>query len=219
MLAPVSAEYEPLEYAHIMLKPEAVMMLQRGIKYDLLGKIIALAKSASVLTSDWVFLTLTRDEVELIYAREIENGAISGLRLDTMAQWPSAHLILAGQHAKMISTVIKGRVSCRGGATCYVDYLPPGKNLLLPVITEECPENEMEVKSWSFGCGVRRDLSKLGVIVPEDGRGNDTTWNMLHSTATKDMYVDAFVYRLNAMQNDRFMTFEELPVIPDFRTI
>lgn len=218
MLTPVAAEHESLEYGHIMLKPEAIMMLQRGMEYDLLGKIIALAKLADVATSDWMFLMLSRAEVELIYAREIENGTMSGKRLDTMTQWPSAHLILTGQHAKMISTVIKGRVSCRGGATCYANYLPPGKNLLLPVITEECPASEIEVKSWSFGCGVRRDLSKLGMIVPEEGRDNDTTWNMLHSTATNDTYVDAFVERLNTMQSCRFMAFEELPAIPDFRT-
>lgn len=205
------------DQGHIMLKPEAIRLVQQGEVENLLERITGPLYEAGLTLGTWHFLTLTPYEVNAIYSLEVARKTLPTSRLESLMIWPTGHLLIQGNNCRIISTILKGRVSCRGGRTCYVNLIPPQQHIILPKIIEDCPPSELEKKSWDYGCGVRRELSNLGALTVEPGPVEDTTWNALHTATTKDTYVDWWAQQLLTMSSERLFTLERLPEIPDLR--
>lgn len=208
-----------LEYAHIMLKPEALSAIQKGYDLDTFSRIETLAKSAGMLVAPWQNFTLNEQEIEQMYQKELSFGWITRERVDSLVRWPTAHLIIIGPNSRIISTIIRGRVSCRGRENCFLKFLPPGQEIVIPDIIKNCPPESLPEKAWAMGCGARLEMIQSGILIPQDSRKNDTEWNMVHASTPSDEYVNDFVKHINQLPQGRFyQSISELPIIPDFRT-
>ncbi len=181
--------HEEANVAHLMFKPE---FCQLADKYPQIGsavteKLLGQSRMLGVDVVDLGTTILTPRQLDIIYKKEINNGWIRDERLSSLSTLPTHHMIGLGENVKAILTMIRGRVSCKGGDTCFKVHHP---HLQLPDhFTHECPPAGTQEKLWGKGCGLRHDLVLLGQIEPDEGRANDSTWNMIHASTTDDKYV------------------------------
>lgn len=195
-----------LEYAHIMLKPEALAAFQQNPRLDVSSRITELAISAGMLASDWEYFQLSGEEIKLIYSKQINNGWITEERVASFLSNPTAHLILIGPYSRTVAAIIRGRVACRGGEHCFTRFLPQDE-LIIPNIIKNCPAEELPEKAWAMGCGVRQEMINSGILRPERQSSNDTQWNMVHASDSGDNYTPDFVRLMNSLPSTRFSPF------------
>lgn len=204
-----------IEYAHLMLKPEALQVLQEEQNTDVQRDIVRLVKSTGMFATNWIYMQLDHEDLQTLYQKEIATkGYISEKRVDSLLNYPSGHLFLIGPHSRFISTVVKGRVSCKGLATCFETVIPDSE-LIIPNIDRNCPTQDITEKRWGQGCGVRLQLINAGFIKPDPAIGYDTQWNMIHSSNPRDTYVPGFVQKINKMPGSRF--YEDLNRLPEIK--
>lgn len=187
-----------IEVAHIMIKPECFQIIPQSKQAMFIETMYRLMKESDLIVSDPYICRLKPEHVELIYATELTNGVFPQDRIDSFTTLPSGHIVAIGPYARLVTTIIKGRVSCHG-RNCFVRHIPEDPDFIPPNINRNCPpDGHSGGVVWGRGCGIRLDLVEGGYIQPDLERPHDATWNMVHAATPRENYPPLLTAILNS---------------------
>lgn len=181
------------EISHLIIKPELVHAFISGeLEYkDFRNKLEAFAELKKLYLSDTYWIRLSRNEVDIIYEREIARGFVHKDVIDSLLSNYTGHVFVFGDDVAVKMLAFKGRVNCLGRKNCYSINGPNENDLQAAKIKHiGCDSTE---RVWGYGCGYRQELADIGILKPDIKYKNDTPFNGLHSSNSGDKYVTKLI--------------------------